>query len=49
LLLEIPEDQRDAIIEYVSNVIHVEQTTGTLPPPTMLNAYSGQAQAIILD
>ena len=49
LLQEIPEDKRDAIIEYVSSVIHVEKTTGTLPPPTMFNAYSGQAQAIILD
>ncbi len=49
LLQEIPEDKRDAIIEYVSSVIHVEQTSGTLPPPTMFNAYSGQAQAIILD
>ena len=49
LLQEIPEDKRDAIIEYVSSVIHVEKTTGTIPPPRMFNAYSTEAQAIILD
>lgn len=46
---DLPDDQRHELIEYFRNIIHVEQTTGHMPPPSMLAAYEPDAQTIIVD
>lgn len=45
----LPEDQREELFEYFRQVIHVEQTTGLMPPPSMLAAYTPEVQRIIVD
>ncbi len=46
---DLPDDQRHELIEYFRNIIHVEQTTGHMPPPSMLAAYEPDVQTIIVD
>ncbi|MCY3915185.1 MAG: hypothetical protein OXG49_04150 [Chloroflexi bacterium] len=46
---DLPEDQREELIQYFREIIHVEQTTGLMPPPSMLAAYSAEVQRIIVD
>ncbi|MCY4146761.1 MAG: hypothetical protein OXE95_08135 [Chloroflexi bacterium] len=45
----LPEDQREELLQYFRQVIHVEQTTGLMPPPSMLAAYTPEVQKIIVD
>ncbi|MCY3574474.1 MAG: hypothetical protein OXG92_01840 [Chloroflexi bacterium] len=45
----LPEDQREELFQYFRQVIHVEQTTGLMPPPSMLAAYTPEIQRIIVD
>ena len=45
----LPEDQREELFQYFREIIHVEQTTGLMPPPSMLAAYSPEVQKIIVD
>jgi len=46
---DLPEDQREELFQYFREIIHVEQTTGLMPPPSMLAAYSPEVQRIIVD
>lgn len=46
---DLPEDQREELFQYVREVIRVEQTTGLMPPPSMLAAYPPEVQRIIVD
>lgn len=46
---DLPEDQREELFQYFRKIIHVEQTTGLMPPPSMLAAYSPDVQRIIVD
>ena len=46
---DLPEDQREELFRYFREIIHVEQTTGLMPPPTMLAAYSPEVQRIIVN
>lgn len=46
---DLPEDQREELFQYFREIIHVEQTTGLMPPPSMLAAYSPDVQRIIVD
>ena len=45
----LPEDQREAVLEYFRQIVHIEQTTGHMPPPSMLAAYSPEVQRIIME
>ena len=45
----LSEDQREELFQYFREIIHVEQTTGLMPPPSMLAAYSPEVQKIIVD
>lgn len=45
---DLPEDQREELFQYFRAIIHVEQTTGLMPPPSMLAAYSPEVQQIIV-
>ena len=49
LLDDIPEERRRELRQYVQGVIHVEQTSGHLPPPGMLAAYNPEVQQVIVD
>ena len=33
---DLPEEQREELFQYFREIIHVEQTTGLMPPPSML-------------
>ena len=46
---DLPENQREELLQYFREIIHVEQTTGLMPPPSMLAAYSPEVQKIIVD
>ncbi|MYE26409.1 MAG: hypothetical protein F4X87_04155 [Chloroflexi bacterium] len=46
---DLPEDQREELFQYFREIIHVEQTTGLMPPPSMLAAYSPEVQRIIVN
>lgn len=46
---DLPEDQREELFQYFREIIHVEQTTGLMPPPSMLAAYSPEVRRIIAD
>ena len=46
---DLPDDQRHELIEYFREFIHFEQTTGHMPPPSMLAAYDPKVQTIIVD
>ncbi|MCY3796340.1 MAG: hypothetical protein OXG84_00925, partial [Chloroflexi bacterium] len=46
---DLPEEQREELFQYFREIIHVEQTTGLIPPPSMLAAYSPEVQRIIVD
>ncbi|MDE2637878.1 MAG: hypothetical protein OXI30_16055 [Chloroflexota bacterium] len=46
---DLSEDQREELFQYFREIIHVEQTTGLMPPPSMLAAYSPEVQRIIVD
>ena len=49
ILKDIPDEQRQEIIEYFSRIIYIEETSGPLPPPSMLAAYSQETQRIIVE
>lgn len=44
---DLPEDQREELFQYFRQVIHIEETTGQMPPPRMLAGYSPEVQTII--
>jgi len=46
---DLPEDKRQEVIQYFRHIIRVEQTTGHMPPPGMLAAYSPEVERIIVD
>lgn len=48
-LLDLPEDQREEAIQFFRDIVHVEQTTGLMPPPSMLAAYSADVRRIIVE
>lgn len=49
LFQDIPEEKRKELIQYFSSFVHVEQTSGPMPPPSMLAAYSPDVQRIIVE
>ena len=48
-LPDIPEEQLRELFQYFREVIHIEETTGHMPPPSMLAAYRPEVQDIIVD
>ena len=48
LIQDIPEEKRRELIQFV-NSIHVEHSSGPMPPPSMLASYTPEVQRIIVD
>ena len=46
---DISEEQRRELFQYFREVIRIEETTGHMPPPSMLAAYRPKVQDIIVD
>lgn len=46
---DIPDEKRQEIIQYFSSIVYIEETSGPLPPPSMLAAYSQETQQIIVE
>lgn len=49
ILRDLPDEKRQEIIEYFSSIVYIEETSGPLPPPSMLAAYSRETQKIIVE
>lgn len=49
LIKDIPEEQRDQLIKYVRQSLHVEHFSGPLPPPSVLSQYEYDVQKVIVD
>ncbi len=49
ILKEIPDEKRQELIQYFSRIVYIEETSGPLPPPSMLAAYSLETQKIIVE
>ena len=49
LIQDIPEEQRDLLIQYVKQSLHVEHFSGPLPPPNLLSQYEPDVQRLIVN
>ena len=49
LLDDIPEERRSKLRQYAQEVVHIEHTSGHLPPPSMLAAYRPEVQQVIVE
>lgn len=49
LIEDIPEEQRDKVIQYVKQSLRVERFSGPLPPPSVLALYEPEVQKTIVN
>ena len=49
LIEDIPEAQRDQLIQHVKRSLRVEHFSGPLPPPSLLSQYEHDVQRVIVD